>query len=77
MAKSTAAHSTGSQFFLVDKDSTLTAEYTVVGHINGPSGLQVLDKLMAVGQDNRNRDGDGAPLLRIYLTPSPFPRANG
>ena len=67
MAKSSAAHSTGSQFFLVDKDSTLPPEYTVVGHIDSPAGLDVLDKLMAVGQDNSNEAGDGGPLKRIYL----------
>jgi peptidyl-prolyl cis-trans isomerase B (cyclophilin B) len=67
MAKSSAPHSTGSQFFLVDKDSTLPPQYTVVGHINSPAGLVVLDKLMAAGQDNSNQTGDGAPLKRIYL----------
>lgn len=67
MAKSSAPHSTGSQFFLVDKDSTLPPQYTVVGHINSPAGLAVLDKLMAAGQDNSNQTGDGAPLKRIYL----------
>jgi len=65
MAKSSAAHSTGSQFFLVDKDSQLPAQYTVAGQIT--AGLDVLDKLLAVGNDGANNAGDGAPLKRIYL----------
>ena len=65
MAKSSAPHSTGSQFFLVDKDSGLPPQYTVVGHIT--AGLDVLDKLLAVGNDGANGAGDGAPLKRVYL----------
>jgi peptidyl-prolyl cis-trans isomerase B (cyclophilin B) len=65
MAKTSAAHSTGSQFFLVDKDSQLPAQYTVVGHIS--SGLDVLDKLMAVGNDNSSPAGGGTPNQKIYL----------
>jgi peptidyl-prolyl cis-trans isomerase B (cyclophilin B) len=65
MAKTSAAHSTGSQFFLVDRDSQLPAQYTVAGHITG--GLDVLDKLLAIGNDNSNGAGDGAPKQNIYL----------
>jgi peptidyl-prolyl cis-trans isomerase B (cyclophilin B) len=65
MAKTSEANSTGSQFFLVDKDSQLPAEYTVAGHITG--GLDVLDKLQAVGDNGSNGTGDGAPKQAIYL----------
>ncbi len=65
MAKTSAAHSTGSQFFLVDKDSQLPADYTVVGHIT--KGLDVLDKLIAIPNDSSNGDGDGKPNQKIYL----------
>jgi len=65
MAKTSQAHSTSSQFFLVDKDSQLPPQYTVVGHIS--QGLDVLDKLMAVGNDSSNGDGDGKPKEKIYL----------
>ena len=66
MAKTVAPHSTGSQFFLVDKASDLPPQYTVAGHIT-KSGLEVLDKLMAVGNDGSNGAGDGAPKEKIYL----------
>ncbi len=65
MAKTSAPNSTGSQFFLVDKDSQLPAEYTVAGHIT--KGLDVLDKLMAGGNNGANGTGDGAPNKKIYL----------
>ncbi len=67
MANSGRANSTGSQFFLVDQDSSYAADYTVVGHINSQAGLDVLDKLMAIGDDGTNPNGGGAPLQRIYL----------
>jgi peptidyl-prolyl cis-trans isomerase B (cyclophilin B) len=65
MAKTSEKNSTGSQFFLVDKDSQLPPEYTVAGHIS--QGLDVLDKLMAVGNDGSNGQGDGAPKQLIFL----------
>jgi peptidyl-prolyl cis-trans isomerase B (cyclophilin B) len=65
MAKTSAANSTASQFFLVDKDASLSPDYTVAGHIT--TGLDVLDKLMAVGNDSSNGTGDGAPNKTIFL----------
>ncbi|MDQ6649792.1 MAG: peptidylprolyl isomerase [Actinomycetota bacterium] len=65
MAKTSAPHSTGSQFFLIDKDSQLPPQYTVVGTITG--GLDVLDKILAIGQDDKNGQGDGAPKQTVYL----------
>lgn len=64
MAKSSAPHSTGSQFFLVGKDSQLPPEYTVVGQMT-PASLAVLDKIMAVGIEGDA--GDGAPKQRVYI----------
>ena len=65
MANTGAANSTSSQFFLVDKNAQLPASYTVAGHIT--SGLDVLDKLQAVGNDGSNGTGDGRPKEAIYL----------
>jgi peptidyl-prolyl cis-trans isomerase B (cyclophilin B) len=65
MANTGAANSTGSQFFLVDKDASLSPAYTVAGHIT--SGLDVLDKLVAVGNDGTSPAGGGGPLKTIFL----------
>jgi peptidyl-prolyl cis-trans isomerase B (cyclophilin B) len=65
MANTGAAKSTQSQFFLVDKDSQLPANYTVAGHIT--TGLAVLDKILALGNDGSNGTGDGAPKQNVYL----------
>jgi peptidyl-prolyl cis-trans isomerase B (cyclophilin B) len=57
----------GSQFFLIAKDAnkTLTKSYTRFGTIT--SGLDVLDKLMAVGNNSSNGPGDGQPKKTIYI----------
>jgi len=65
MANTGQANSTESQFFLVDKDSQLPASYTVAGQIT--SGLPVLDKILALGNDGSNGTGDGAPKENVYL----------
>ena len=65
MANTGQAKSTGSQFFIVDKDSTLPASYTVAGHVT--AGLDVLDKILALGNDGSNGTGDGAPKENVYL----------
>jgi peptidyl-prolyl cis-trans isomerase B (cyclophilin B) len=65
MANTGAAKSTQSQFFLVDKNSQLPASYTVAGHIT--TGLAVLDKILALGNDGSNGTGDGAPKQNVYL----------
>ena len=64
MAKTSAPHSTGSQFFLVDKDSELPPEYTVVGKMTDES-LKVLDKILALGIEGGSTDG--APAQRVYI----------
>jgi peptidyl-prolyl cis-trans isomerase B (cyclophilin B) len=65
MAKAQAPHSTGSQFFLVDKDSQLPAEYTVVGQMDAAS-LTVLDKILALGIAPDGQT-DGAPKSKVYI----------
>jgi peptidyl-prolyl cis-trans isomerase B (cyclophilin B) len=53
----------GSQFFLVYRDSTAldkTADYTIFGEID-PSGIGILERMAAEGQDGTNRDGGGRP----------------
>lgn len=67
LAMANAGPNTGSsQFFLVDQDATLPASYSVFGRIT--SGLDVLDRIIAIGEDDANGPGDGAPKLRVYLT---------
>jgi peptidyl-prolyl cis-trans isomerase B (cyclophilin B) len=66
MANTGAGHTGGSQFFLVTKDSTLPADYTPFGTIT--AGLDVLDKIAAVGQNNANGTGDGAPKTPVTIT---------
>jgi peptidyl-prolyl cis-trans isomerase B (cyclophilin B) len=65
MTKASAPHTSGSGFFLVDRDSVLQPDFTVVGHIT--KGLDVLDRIIAIGQDGSSDQGDGAPLQKIYL----------
>jgi peptidyl-prolyl cis-trans isomerase B (cyclophilin B) len=64
MAKTSAPHSTGSQFFLVIKDTELPPEYTVVGQMDEAS-LAVLDKILAIGIADDSTDG--APKSKVYL----------
>lgn len=64
MAKSSAPHSTGSQFFLVGQDSQLPPEYTVVGQMT-PESLKVLDTILAIGIEGDT--GDGAPKQKVFI----------
>ena len=66
MANTGAAHSGGSQFFLVYKNSTLNPSYTPFGTVT--SGLDVLTHIAAVGQNNANGTGDGAPKVPVTIT---------
>ena len=63
MAKTNAPHSTGSQFFLIDKDSDLPPDYTVVGKMTDDS-LKVLDKILALGIETGT---DGPPKQKVYV----------
>ena len=59
------ANTNGSQFFLVYKDSTLSASYTPFGTITG--GLSTLQKIAAAGTNNANGTGDGNPLQTVTM----------
>lgn len=53
----------GSQFFLVYRDSTAldrTPNYTVFGEVD-PSGIGILERMAAEGQDGSNAAGGGVP----------------
>ena len=53
----------GSQFFICWKDTTLSPAYTPFGHVT--SGLNVLAKIAAAGDDQQNGPGDGYPTLYV------------
>ena len=56
----------GSQFFLIDQTTTaLAAAYTPFGTIT--KGIDVLDKLLAIGNDSSNQAGGGVPKQTIYI----------
>jgi peptidyl-prolyl cis-trans isomerase B (cyclophilin B) len=60
------ANTGGSQFFLVANDaSSLPASYTPFGKIR--TGLNVLDKIIALGNDGSNQAGGGVPKQRVYI----------
>jgi peptidyl-prolyl cis-trans isomerase B (cyclophilin B) len=69
MARSPNAHSGGSQFFIVYKDSPNlmqhlgALQYTVFGQVT--SGMKMIDQIAAKGA---NPTGDGKPKLPITLT---------
>ena len=68
MANTGQPNSTGSQFFLMAKDTTvLQPSYTVAGQIT--KGLDVLDKIIAVGTDGafEPSPGGGHPKQAVYL----------
>jgi peptidyl-prolyl cis-trans isomerase B (cyclophilin B) len=56
----------GSQFFLVYKNTTLAPHYTPFGTIT--SGLDVLAKVAAAGDDDSHGPGDGRPKLPVEIT---------
>lgn len=66
MANSSSAGSTGSQFFIMWKDSlTLPPNYSVVGKVS--KGLDVVEKVAAGGDDGSNSSGDGKPNVPITI----------
>jgi peptidyl-prolyl cis-trans isomerase B (cyclophilin B) len=64
MANTGQAHTGGSQFFLVYKNSTLPASYTPFGTISA-SGMKVLNKIAAAGESTGQ--GDGAPNATVVI----------
>lgn len=66
MANTGQAHSGGSQFFLIDQTTTaLGPSYTPFGTIT--KGLDVLDKIIALGNDGTNQAGGGQPTQTVYI----------
>jgi peptidyl-prolyl cis-trans isomerase B (cyclophilin B) len=67
MANTGQPHSSGAQFFLMDKDSGLPPNYTVAGHI--VSGIENLDKIIKIGTDGafEPNPGGGHPKQAFYL----------
>lgn len=63
MANTGSAHTGGSQFFLVYKDSTLPPSYTPVGTVT--AGLDVLQKIAQVGITGGATDGAPATPVTI------------
>jgi peptidyl-prolyl cis-trans isomerase B (cyclophilin B) len=55
----------GSQFFLVYKDTTLPAGYTIFGKVT--KGLDVVQKVADAGSDESNGAGDGKPKLPVTI----------
>ena len=53
----------GSQFFLVYRDTTLSPDYTIWGHVT--SGLDILQKVAAAGTKDPN--GDGPPTQPLFI----------
>ncbi|WP_040791084.1 peptidylprolyl isomerase [Nocardia paucivorans] len=56
----------GSQFFIVYGDSILPPNYTIFGTVD-ETGLQTLDKIAALGQDESNGPGDGRPRQPVTI----------
>jgi peptidyl-prolyl cis-trans isomerase B (cyclophilin B) len=65
MARTTAPHSGGSQFFLVYANTQLAPDYTPFGHIT--AGLDVLTRIAKAGTDNANGPGDGHPIQPVVI----------
>ena len=66
MANTGAAHSGGSQFFLVYKDSPLAPSYTPFGTIT--KGLDILEAIGAKGNDGSSSAGGGKPNESVTIT---------
>jgi peptidyl-prolyl cis-trans isomerase B (cyclophilin B) len=67
MARSSEPGTSGSQFFLVYKDSPLPPDYTIFGTIT--SGLDVLEKIAAGGvtPENPQNPSDGKPKIETKI----------
>jgi peptidyl-prolyl cis-trans isomerase B (cyclophilin B) len=65
MANTGQPDSNGSQFFLVYKNTPLSASYTPFGTIT--QGLPILDAVARAGSDNSNGPGDGHPKENVVI----------
>lgn len=67
MANTGKKNSTGSQFFIIYKDSNsgLQKNYSVIGKVT--RGLSIVDSVAAAGSDNANQQGDGKPINGLTI----------
>ena len=67
MANTGQKNSTGSQFFIIYKDSNtgLQKNYSVIGKVT--SGLSVVNSVAKAGSNNANQAGDGKPVLGLTI----------
>jgi peptidyl-prolyl cis-trans isomerase B (cyclophilin B) len=74
MAKTSAAASTGSQFFIVySEPASISPEYTVLGTIT--KGMDLVNKVGKGGTDNANTKGDGHPKIEVDIKSIAFAAA--
>lgn len=67
MARTSAPHSGGSQFFMVFGDTELSPDYTVFGHLD-PAAVTALAKVAAAGTDDSEGQGVGKPNTPVTFT---------
>jgi len=65
MANTGQPHTGGSQFFICYADTPLGPSYTPFGHVT--SGMDVLKKIAANGEDDSNGPGDGKPKKPVII----------
>ena len=68
LAKTQQPGTSGSQFFIVYKDSDLPADYTILGHIT--EGLDIIKKVADAGvvpDPESQNPGDGAPKTEVKI----------
>ncbi|GGK85657.1 peptidylprolyl isomerase [Mangrovihabitans endophyticus] len=65
MAKTQAASSTGSQFFIVYGDTELPPDYTVLGKVT--KGMEIVKDVAKAGSDDANQPGDGHPKKEVVI----------
>ena len=65
MANTGQPHTGGSQFFFCYADTPLPPQYTPFGHVT--TGLDVLKKIAANGDDGSNGAGDGKPKKPVVI----------
>lgn len=66
---------TGSQFFIIYKDSpTLPKNYSVVGTVT--SGMNVVEKIAKAGSNNKLGPGDGTPIAGLTIKTATLGKAS-
>lgn len=65
MANTGAPDTGSSQFFFIIKDSPFGPNYTPFGKVT--AGLDVLEKILAIGEDGTSSAGGGAPKEKVFI----------